>query len=99
MITFQDFVESEYNDSILNAPCVLLVDGKRIEVTEEISTPEFIKQYELYEVVEIRPTTLSPTQDDIVEEDEISEVNVNFRLAFLVELRKYVQESEDKNNG
>lgn len=94
MITLEEFMNSEYND-ILNATVFLQVDGERIEVTEEISTPEFFKKYEKYEIEEIRPTIKAPKQEDICEDDCVAEIDVHLELAFLVVLKKYVYTTEE----
>mgnify|MGYP003296975991 CR=1 FL=1 len=98
MILLDEFMKSEYND-LLDADLYLLVDGEKIRITEENSTPEFFKKYEDYEIVNIRPTIMPVEQEDIVEDDLTPEVDVHFNLGFLVELEKYVEESEDLKNG
>lgn len=98
MILLKEFMESEYN-GILDADCYLLVDGERTRITEENSTPEFFKKYEDYEIVNIRPTIMPVAQEDITEDDMTPEVDVHFNLGFLIELEKYVEESEDLKNG
>lgn len=97
IITLEDFMNSPYNE-ILNADVILDVDGERIEVTEEVSTPDFFKKFELMRVAEIRPTVKKPTQEDIEEEYGLPDVTVHFDLAFLVVLEKYIEESEDVVN-
>lgn len=94
IITLEDFMKSPYNN-ILNAPVILDVDGERIEVTEEVSTPEFFKKYEFYQIVEIRPTLLPPHKDDIEEISDLAEVDVHFELGFVVVLEKYLEENKD----
>lgn len=95
IITLEDFMNSPYND-ILNADVILDVNGERIEVTEEVSTPDFFKKFELMKVSEIRPMIKKPTQEDIEEEYGLPEVNVHFELAFLVVLEKYVEVEESE---
>lgn len=97
IITLNDFMQSEYN-GILNAPVILQIGEEKIEVNEEVSTPEFFKKYENYKIVEIRPTIKAPTQEDIEEEYGLPDVTVHFEQAFLVVLENIYEESEDKED-
>lgn len=98
IVTLNDFMNSEYND-ILNAPVIIQVDEKKIEVDEETSTPEFFEKYGNYKIVEIRPTIKAPTQDDIEEEFNLPDVNIHLEQAFLVVIENIFKESEVSEDG